>query len=109
MGDGGRRFVRGERLRAPIDACSNTDSAVTSLSAAFRLSASPRATSYGVGALRDPVQFALLGPGRVNAAIRSRPLRPIRPRRTLSPSLRVRSPGTAHCFLRGDAFQRPGC
>jgi len=37
-----------------------------------------RATSYGVGALLGPVQFALLGLGRVGAAIRSRPLRPLR-------------------------------
>jgi hypothetical protein len=41
------------------------------------------------------VQFALLGPGRVGAAIRSRPLRPIRSRCTLSPTPRVRGLGTA--------------
>jgi len=67
-----------------------------SLSAAFRLSASSRETTYGVGALRGPLQFALPGPERVGAAIRSRPLQPIRPRCTLYPGPRVGGPGTAH-------------
>lgn len=48
----------------------NTDSAVRAL-ARF----SHRASSCGMGALRDPTQFALPGPGRGGAAIRSRPLR----------------------------------
>jgi hypothetical protein len=39
------------------------------------------------------VQFALLEPEKVGAAIRSRPLQPIRSRRTLFPSPRSRGPG----------------
>jgi len=45
-----------------------------------------RASSCGVGDPRGPWQFALLGPGRWGAAIRLRPLRPIRSRCTLSPA-----------------------
>jgi len=55
------------------------------------------------------VQFALLGPERVGAAIRSRPLRSIRSRCTLSPRRLSPNVGPRVCFLRGDASQRPGC
>jgi len=55
----------------------------------------PRATSYGVGAFWGPVQFALIEPAKVGAAIRSRPLQPTRSRCTLFPSLRARKPGAA--------------
>jgi hypothetical protein len=43
---------RGERFCAPIDACSNTDSAVTRFSAACSPIGAFRAASYGVGAFQ---------------------------------------------------------
>lgn len=82
----------------------NTDSAVRAL-ARF----SHRASSCGLGALRSPLQFALPGPGRGDAAIRLRPLRSTCFRCTLF-SVRLSPRAEPRPSLqRGGASRRPGC